>query len=91
MTGQETIALRKKFASFVEVDNLISKYSEQNYIQLYKRDCKTFAAARKRVPESIANAKEDLQFYYVRYCCINGGKEPQKKRMQRVFVKQRMY
>ena len=38
--------------------------------QLWKRDCRTVAAAKKRLDRHL---DEKLKYYEVKYCCVHGG------------------
>ena len=58
------------FHSFTEVQDKIKAYKEQAFCELWKRDARKIAAARKRMGRPM---KEELEYYELKYCCIHGG------------------
>ncbi|XP_077506636.1 uncharacterized protein LOC144115891 [Amblyomma americanum] len=71
------------FASFSELEEKLSRYSTQNYIQLWKRDARTIAAAKKRVGRIAGNMPDALKYQSVKFCCIHGGKKFATKASER--------
>ncbi|XP_071125473.1 uncharacterized protein [Mytilus edulis] len=77
MTEHGGINVGDKFSSFSALNTRIRQYEVQNNIEFYKRDSRTIESARKRGIKR--ELSEDLQFYQIRYSCINGGKEHNSK------------
>ncbi|XP_076116151.1 uncharacterized protein LOC143083747 isoform X2 [Mytilus galloprovincialis] len=77
MTEHGGINVGDKFSSFSALNTRIRQYEVQKNIEFYKRDSRTIESARKRGIKR--ELSEDLQFYQIRYSCINGGKEHNSK------------
>ncbi|XP_076100949.1 uncharacterized protein LOC143070591 [Mytilus galloprovincialis] len=77
MTEHGGINVGDTFSSFSALNTRIRQYEVQNNIEFYKRDSRTIESARKRRIKR--ELSEDLQFYQIRYSCINGGKEHNSK------------
>lgn len=60
-----------KFPTFRELEAAVKGYSEEKFVQFYKRDCRTVTAAKTKVKRFL---NERLGMYQVVYCCIKGGK-----------------
>ena len=71
-TTPVSFSVGDKFPSFEQLEAKIKTYEEQNYVKLWKRDCRTIEAARKRMNRSLS---ENIKYYEVIYCCIHGGKK----------------
>ena len=71
--------VRKSFNSYQELEDRVKAYEESSFIQLYRRDTRTLAAARKRVPRKVERAKKELVYYSIRFACVFGGKTYQNK------------
>ncbi|KAH9372345.1 hypothetical protein HPB48_001598 [Haemaphysalis longicornis] len=72
-TGKVRLAVGDRFRSFDELEARITQYSEENCVQLWKRDARTIAAANNRVGKLASKMSEGLKYYQIRYCCIHGG------------------
>ena len=56
--------------TFNDFQELESKWHAANLVQLWKRDCRTVAAAKKHLDRHL---DEKLKYYEVKYCCVHGG------------------
>lgn len=63
-----------KFSSFEEIKQCINDYEQNNFIQLYKRDCRTLETMIKKLPNRLKNVNESLKYYLIVYACNKGGK-----------------
>ena len=68
--------LGDEFHDFNELEVKLHDFEQTNSVKLWKRDCRTIVAARKRLNRPL---DEKLKYYTIRYCCIHGG---QKYRQQ---------
>ena len=59
------------FESLEELKAKIEQYKKDNLVELWRRDTRTMAAARKRGVNCPIIAS--LKYYEVEYCCIHGG------------------
>ena len=51
----------------------IQLYKKAKFVELWRRDCRTITAARKRgVDRPI---KAELKYYQLKYCCVHGGQK----------------
>ena len=58
------------FNDFQELESKRHAFEQANFVQLWKRDCRTVAAAKKRLDRHL---DEKLKYYEVKYCCVHGG------------------
>ena len=61
----------ESFKTFEELEAKIAQYKKENFVKLWKRDCRTIAAAHKRGIDRPLNPS--LKYYDIKYCCIHGG------------------
>ncbi len=59
------------FSSFEELETALDRYKKKNYVDFWRRDSRTIAAAQKRGVDRPLNA--ELKYYEIKYCCIHGG------------------
>jgi len=69
-----TFVLDEKFYSFENLSKKLDKYKQQKFVDVYKRDARSIAAAVKRMPIRGAKISPALKYYEIRYCCTHGGK-----------------
>ncbi|CAI8028484.1 hypothetical protein GBAR_LOCUS16243 [Geodia barretti] len=69
-TSLVSFCVGELFHSFTDLEDKIKSYKEQAFCELWKRDARTIAAARKRMGRPM---KEELKYYELKYCCIHGG------------------
>jgi len=62
----------QKFETFKNLESVISKFEEKNFVQLYRRNSETVEYALKRTPNR--TLKSDLKYVRLTYACIHGGK-----------------
>ncbi|KAG8040041.1 hypothetical protein G9C98_001157 [Cotesia typhae] len=66
------LKVNDSFASHEKLEKQIKKYEEKNFYVFYVRDSKTIEKCCKlNIKHPI---DENLKYYYVKYCCIYGGK-----------------
>lgn len=58
------------FSTLSDLEKKIKLYEETNFMKFWRREARTIAAAKKRLDRPL---KEDLLYYQLKYCCINGG------------------
>lgn len=68
------VSVGDKFSSFSELSSKIKQVQDDSFIQLYLRDSRTIAGAKKRMPNIAAKANENLKYHAVQYSCVFGGK-----------------
>lgn len=75
---ENTINLKigEKFTSYEEVKAFIEFFQTSAYCQLHCYDSKRLSCPSllKKCPNRIRNAKKTLQYYFLEYRCIHGGK-----------------
>ncbi len=65
------INVGSKFSSFDELEIALESYKKSQYVEFWRRDSRTIAAAQKR---GIARPlRTELKYYEIKYCCIHGG------------------
>ena len=65
--------LGQKFSSYDGLEEKIKAYEKKNFINnLWKRDSKTVAAAKKRLDRCLSN---EIKYYSLTYSCIHGGRK----------------
>nr|XP_047142077.1 uncharacterized protein LOC124816542 [Hydra vulgaris] len=70
-----SFACKDIFLSFEDLKSTIKKYEDSHFVQLWIRDAKTIEAARKTIPRKAASIAPQIKYYYIKYCCIHGGKK----------------
>ena len=65
------------FSTYEELEKKLQLYKATNYVEFWKRDARTIAAARPRMPDR--PMKADLQYYEIKYSCIHGGRPFKQK------------
>ena len=50
-----------------------STYETKHFCQLVNRDCRTFGAAKKRIPKRIENSNKSLCYQSIKYVCKFSG------------------
>jgi len=66
-----SFTLGESFRSFEELEVKVEMFKKDNFIELWKRDARRIAAARRRGINHPLSAS--LKYYEVKYCCIHGG------------------
>ena len=65
------IVVGESFSSFEELQERIERYKQESFVELWRRDSRTIAAARKRGYDRPINSS--LRYRDVKYCCVHGG------------------
>lgn len=68
-----------EFDSLEEHNKFIKKYEQENYIQLWKIDCRTIKRMQSVCPKKLINYNLELQYYSLNYACSKGGKKFKSK------------
>ncbi|XP_047146768.1 uncharacterized protein LOC124819321 [Hydra vulgaris] len=63
------------FLSFEDLKANIKKYEDANFVQLWMRDAKTTNAARKSIPKRASIMAPQINYSFIKYCCIHGGQK----------------
>ena len=63
--------VRESFKTFEELKPRLLSIKKENFVELWKRDCRTIAAARKRGIDRPLNPS--LKYYDIKCCSIHGG------------------
>ena len=66
----------KLFASYSTLDQDIKLFEREQFIQLYKKESRTIAAAQKRCPNKSFN--EDIKYSEIAFACVHNGKYKSK-------------
>ncbi|XP_043271633.1 uncharacterized protein [Venturia canescens] len=69
---QDKFCVGKKFNSFEDLEQSIEQYQKEINTFFYVRDSITIPQARKKRIKRCINEK--LKYYFIKYCCIHGGK-----------------
>ena len=69
----DTIEIGKAFASFGYLKRAVETFQKATYSQLYIKDSRSIASALKRTPGKII--KSELEYSYMVFACIAGGKK----------------
>ena len=80
-TTENIFYVGQRFSSLDELERIKSKYEDDNFCELWKKDVRTLAAARKRVPKRIAIANPSLYYYSLLLSC-KFGSEPKKRKIR---------
>ena len=59
------------FQTFEEFESKLEAYKKERFVEFWRRDSRTIAAARKRGIDR--PLKEELRYHELKYCCIHGG------------------
>ena len=70
-----TFAVGESFSSYEELQQKITNYQKEKYVQLTHRDSRTIEAARKCVLKRVEFANPTLHYYSVHFACNFGGKK----------------
>lgn len=54
------VSIGEIFAEFLELESKINAFDQGNFVQVWKRDCRTVAAAKKRLDRHL---DEKLKYY----------------------------
>lgn len=60
------------FDSYEKLEAKVKHYSKCKFMEFWKRDARTIAAASKRLGRQM---KPDLKYYELKLCCIHGGQK----------------
>lgn len=74
--GPAKIVVGAEFRSFEELQCAMAAFEEEQKITYWRRDARTFRAAKKRVDVSDNPA---LAYYEIRYACVKGGRRYEAK------------
>jgi hypothetical protein len=76
MAAETSFHVGEKFSSFEELDKKINAYTRKTYIDLYRKEARTIAAAVKEKRISSKKVKNNtLKYSEIQYSCIHGGKQ----------------
>lgn len=65
-----------KFQSFSSLLDCLKAYENETLVKYYVRESKTLENQIRKFPTNIAaEAPKTLKYYYLKYCCIKGGKK----------------
>ena len=64
-------------STYEELKKKLQLYKATNYVEFWKRNARTIAAAHPRIPDR--PMKADLQYYEIKYSCIHGGRPFKQK------------
>lgn len=67
-----TFTVGEKFNSVEEFELKLEAYKKQAFVEFWRRDSRTIAAARKRGVDR--PLKAELKYYDLKYCCVDGGR-----------------
>ena len=67
-----TFTIGETFNSIEEFESKLECYKKQSYVEFYRRDSRTIAAARKKGVDR--PLKAELKYYDLKYCCVHGGR-----------------
>ena len=62
------------YDSFEEVNRSIKQFEKKTFTQFYVRDSRTFKKAERTTPKVVEKANKRLQYTFVKYTCIHGGR-----------------
>ena len=72
-TASVSFKLGEKFYSFDELEAKLDLYKKEAFVELWRRDCRTIEAARKRGVDR--PLKPELKYFQLKYCCVHGGQK----------------
>lgn len=64
-----------EFSSLEALNKYIEQYERANYVQLWKRDCKTLSRMKAVCPKKLTSCNMELYYYSITYACTKGGKQ----------------
>ena len=67
------LSVGDRFSSFCELENEVKTYQTENSVQLWKRDTRTIAAAKKRMRNH--NFNPDIRYTEMWYSCVHCGRK----------------
>lgn len=63
------------FSSFETFESVFMVYKDTNFVNYFTKDCKTLDSINAKFPNGrMSTALKELKYYYIKYCCIHGGK-----------------
>ena len=65
------------FSTFEDVERAIRNLEQEESITYWRRDTRSFEAAKKRLPNIVNNDK--LKYYEVKFTCLKGGRSYKKQ------------
>ena len=68
----------KRFESINELHEVNISFEDIYFVELWKKDVRTFSAAKKGAPKRVANINPSLQYYSILLACKFSGK-PRKR------------
>ena len=72
--GNEMFFVGQRLCSIKELETVKKAYEDNHHCELWKRDVRTLATAKKRVPKRVAIANQDLIYYSLKLSCKFGGR-----------------
>lgn len=72
------IVVGSLFASREELEGAISDFEKETCTTFWKRDAKTIKSMMNK-HASLDKAREELYYYSLKYTCVSGGRNHQKK------------
>ena len=66
----QTFKLGERFDSFAELEEKITQYEQENYVNLWVRSSRTIEAAHLK-----KHLDSAIRYYEIKYACIHGGKK----------------
>ena len=76
----------KTFESINELHEVKKSFEDTYFVELRKKDVRTFSSAKKRAPKGVANINASLQ-YYSNYLLVNFLENPCKKTDRKKEIK----
>ena len=68
----EDLKIGKCFNSYQDVDDFIKKYQDENFVVLWKKDCKKIETAQKAQPDR--KFEERLVYLNIKFACVHNGR-----------------
>ena len=68
----------KRFEFIAALNEVKQSFEDYNFIELWKKDARTLAAAKKRTPKRVESINSELEYYSLLFACKFAGK-PRKK------------
>lgn len=68
-----------KFTSFEEFQVKLEQYKKEVSNEYWFRDAKTIENQRSHWPKTVENVNNELKYYFIKVCCIKGGRVFQSK------------
>ena len=73
----------KRFESIVTLNEVKQSFEDYSFIELWKKDARTLAAARKRTPKRVESINPELEYYSLLFACKFAGKSRKKANRQK--------